>query len=119
MKGMYAVVKWVVFFSLGLILSGCATQRVDWGGRIGNYTYDQSIVDLGPPDKSAELTDGSVVAEWLERRGYAYGYPAYSYFPWYYGPSPPVYMNSYSPDYFLRLTFGPDGKLKGWKNFYK
>ena len=119
MKGLSTGVKCLVLFSLGLFLSGCATHPVDWGSRIGNYTYDQAIVDLGPPDKSAQLTDGSVVADWLERRGYAYGYPAYSYFPWAYGPSPPAYVNSYSPDYFLRLTFDADGKLKAWKNFYK
>jgi hypothetical protein len=104
---------------LGLVLAGCATHRVDWGGRIGSYTYDQAILELGPPDKSATLTDGGVVAEWLERRGYNYGSAAYSYFPWWHGPSPPVYTESYSPDYFLRLVFDPEGKLKGWENFYK
>ena len=119
MKGMPVEVKWLVVLSLALVLNGCATPRIDWGSRVGNYTYDQAVVDFGPPDKSAQLTDGSLVTEWLERRGYAYGYAAYSYFPWYYGPSPPVYVNSYSPDYFLRLTFDVDGKLKAWKNFYK
>src|SRR5438876_661829 len=104
---------------LTLLFAGCATSRIDWASRIGNYTYDQAILDLGPPDKSAKLTDGAIVAEWLERRGYPYAHTSYAYFPWYYGPFPPTYTESYSPDYFLRLTFGRNGKLTAWKNFYK
>ena len=29
----------------------------------------------------------------------------------------PVYNDYQVPDYFLRLTFGPDGKLSSWKKF--
>jgi len=100
------------------LFAGCATYKGDWNSRIGNYTYDQAVVELGPPDKSAKLTDGTTVAEWLTRRGYSYGsvsimhgygYPYY-FHPWYhYYPDPP------SPDYYIRLTFGPDGKLLSWK----
>lgn len=94
------------------ILAGCATQKIDWAGRIGNYTFDQAVLELGPPDKQARLENGTLVAEWLTRRGYAYSSPAFGYTPWsYYGPHYPGYVNSYTPDYFLRLTFGPDGKL--------
>jgi len=103
------------------LLVGCATQRIDWGGRIGTYTFDQAVVELGPPDKQAKLEDGTVVAEWLTRRGYRQVYPVGAYpgcwGPWYYGPFYPTYIDSYSPDYYLRLTFAPDGKLKIWKKF--
>ena len=109
-----------------LLLVGCATSRIDWTSRIGIYTYDQAVLDLGPPDKYAKLQDGTVVAEWLTRRGYSSVYApfAYSYYPWsgpygYYGGYPPYYINSYSPDYFLRLIFGPDSKLRDYKNLYK
>jgi hypothetical protein len=105
---------------LALLLAGCTTPRIDWAARIGNYTYDQAILDFGPPDKSAKLTDGTIGAEWLERRGYPYAYTPFGYYsPGYYGPFPPAYVESYSPDYFLRLTFDPDSNLKAWKNFYK
>ena len=48
---------------------GCATKkRVDWNARIGSYSYDQAVTDLGPPDKQATLSDGRTVAEWITRR---------------------------------------------------
>jgi hypothetical protein len=44
-------------------------NRLD--SRVGTYTYDQAIAELGPPDKSAQLSDGQTVAEWVTgyRRG--------------------------------------------------
>ena len=54
-----------LFFALlallgALVVSGCVTNRVNWNARIGNYTYDQAIVELGPPDKVAHLSvDGT------------------------------------------------------------
>ena len=107
--------------ALALVLAGCATPKIDWNARVGNYTHDQAVVELGPPDKEARLTDGTVVAEWLTRRGYRYSHPIGGYYgpysPWYYGPLYPSYVDSYSPDYFLRLTFGPEGRLREWKKF--
>ena len=108
-----------VLLTLGLcvFLTGCASTKIDWNSRIGNYTYDQAVLELGPPDKYAKLTDGTVVAEWMTRRGYSggsvgfmhgYGYPYY-YHPWYPYYEPP------SPDYFIRLTFGPDGRLRAYQ----
>jgi len=99
--------------------TGCATGRIDWAGRVGTYTFDQAVQDLGPPDKQAKRADGTVVAEWITRRGYrqAYAPLGYSCYPYYYGPLFPTYIETYSPDYFLRLTFDPRGVLKGWKKF--
>ncbi len=111
--------RMLLILQLGLcvFLVGCASTKFDWNSRVGNYTYDQAVTELGPPDKSAKLTDGTVVAEWMTRRGYSggsvgfmygYGYP-YHLYPPYYLAEPP------SPDYFIRLTFGPDGKLQAYK----
>jgi len=54
----------------------------------------------------------------MTRRGYSagsvgmfYGY-GYSY---YFHPWPYYYYEPPSPDYFIRLTFAPDGKLQSWK----
>lgn len=106
---------------LAVLLTGCAANKVDWGARVGNYTYDQAVVELGPPDKEAKLTDATVVAEWLTRRGYRYSHPIGGYYgpcpPWYHGAIYPGYIDSYSPDYFLRLTFDPAGKLMAWREF--
>ncbi len=99
-----------------LMVAGCATTRVDWAARIGHYTYEQAVTDLGPPDKQAKLADGSVVAEWLTNRGYVYSYAT----PGPYGPFYPDYVNTYTaPSQFLRLTFGPNGQLTAWKKIYK
>ena len=102
---------------LALLLGGCATRKVDWASRVGSYTFDQAIAEFGPPDKQAKLTDGTLVADWLTRRGYhqfyaAGGYYGSAYRHWQYSPA---YVDTYSPDYFLRLTFGADGRLKAWK----
>ena len=70
----------------------------------------------------AKLTDGTIVAEWLTRRGYTYAYtsPAYGFYPWDYGPFYPTYVDTYSyPDSFLRLVFGSDGVLREFKKFYR
>jgi hypothetical protein len=105
---------------MAVALAGCASMRgVDWSGRVGHFSYDQAVMELGPPDKSATLKDGTVVAEWLTRRGYSFAASQYGYSPWYYGPFYPGYAEMNSPDYFLRLTFGPEGTLKAWKHFYR
>jgi hypothetical protein len=114
----------LMFLALAILaLAGCATSKINWDGRIGTYTHDEAILEMGPPDKQATLTDGVVVAEWLVRRGRAvvyatgpgyYGYPGR---PGYYGTYYPSYIQPGAPDYFLRLTFGPDGKLMAWRNF--
>ena len=101
------------------LLSGCVTQKVDWQTRVGNYTQDQAIADLGPPDKSAKLSDGTVVDEWLTSRAHVIVAPEPYFLPpgTYNGPATPNYSEVYAPDYLLRLTFGPDGRLKAWKQF--
>src|SRR2546423_1111572 len=108
----------VVGFTFFLI--GCATQpKVDWASRIGNYSYDQAVMNYGPPDKEAKLQDGTVVAQWLTGHGHSYTSTwAPGWYPrWYYDPLCPVYTESYSPNYWLRLIFGPDHRLKEWKEF--
>lgn len=103
------------------LLAGCATtKKVDWTARVGTYTYDQAVVEFGPPDKSARLQTGMVIADWITQHGYPqtwvnFGYPyrrgRYLY---------PTYGDTYTtymPDYILRLTFGADDKLLTWKKF--
>jgi hypothetical protein len=103
---------------IGLVLwlTGCASPRVDWGARIGHYTYDRAVTDMGPPDKQAKLNDGTLVAEWLVDHGYTYAYSS----PGPYGPFYPSYVSTYTaPSRYMRLTFDPNGQLTAWKRLYK
>ena len=109
--------KWLAPTLAALVLAGCVTPKIDWSARVGNYTYDQAVTELGPPDKSAKLTDGTVVADWLthtprpsSRRNLTLRRPAA-----YFGPLTPMRTETYVPAQYLRLTFGADGKLKTWK----
>ena len=114
-------ISWVAALLLAALFGGCATHKIDWSARVGAYTFDQAVAEIGPPDKQAKLTDGTLVAEWLTHRGYhqiiatgsGYGYP--------YGglPYAPTILDSSSPDFFLRLTFGADGRLQAWKKYAK
>lgn len=105
---------------VSLLFAGCSTPKVDWQARVGRYTYDQAVLELGPPDKQATLTDGTRVADWVTRRGgvetVGVG-PFAGYGPYCYRPVYPAYVNYYVPDYFLRLIFDPENRLQGWKKF--
>jgi len=115
------IVCWLGLALVAALLTGCMTPKIDWAARVGSYTYDQSVLEFGPPDKTAKLQDATLVCEWLTRRGAAQTYISSGggYSPWYGGPVYPTVVDSYSPNYYLRLTFGPDGKLKAWKKYAK
>jgi ABC-type uncharacterized transport system auxiliary subunit len=101
--------------ALALLLAGCATHRVDWNTRVGSFTYDQAVVELGPPDKTAKLTDGQNVAEWISR----YAAPSTVMVGGGFYPSPAgVSVVQTSPSYYeshLLLTFGTNNVLAAWK----
>jgi hypothetical protein len=109
-------------FSVALLWVGCASTKIDWNSRLGIYTFDQAVIELGPPDKAATLSDGTVVAEWMTRRGTAGGYSdiyygaprPYPYWRGYYYP-PTYYYDPPTPSYFLRLVFDADGRLTEWR----
>ena len=121
MKGqpVQAAVRTLLIVLLATLFVGCATRKMDWAGRVGSYTFDQAVLEFGPPDKQARLTDGTTVAEWLIVRGgerrvlLSVGAPV--------GWGGPVlgsqYMLMEDPDSFLRLTFDANGQLARWKKF--
>ncbi len=115
-------------FGLTCLIPACTTRpKFDWNSQIGSYTYDQAVTDYGPPDKSAELSDGSKVVEWMTRPGsyrvdtFGYGYYGRPYRPYGYYPGYAMgpYDVSRTPDQFLRLIFDPDGRLKGFNQYSK
>jgi hypothetical protein len=109
--------KWLVSLLGALMLAGCVTQKIDWPARVGNYTYDQAVLELGPPDKSAKLSDGIIVADWLTSHARTIVAPEPYFLPpgCYFGPLTPMRTETYFPARYLRLTFGADGKLRTWK----
>ena len=103
------------------LFAGCVTQQVDWQTRIGNYTQDQAIKELGPPDKSTRIPDGSTVDEWITERRHVIEAPEPYFLPAgaHFGPATPTFTETYVPNDHLQLTFAADGKLKAWKKFMK
>jgi hypothetical protein len=115
-----ALMKWLPVLAIALTIGGCATQRVNWQSRVGNYTYDDAVREYGPADKHDQLTDGTLVADWIVREGHAVTTPQpYLMGPDNMGPAHPIFNSSYVPTYFMELTFGPDSKLKSYKNYYR
>jgi hypothetical protein len=97
-----------------LLLAGCATHQVNWDARIGTYTFDQAVVELGPPDKQAELSDGRKVAEWISR--YSGGGAVMVGGSFYSSPGSVSLIQS-GPSYYeskLRLTFTTNNVLAAW-----
>ena len=99
-------------------LSKSEARAINWSERVGAYTYDQAIADLGHPLVTGESAEG-LTAEWVLRSSprisFGLGVGGGTY-----GPgtgigagvgstvSPPPHGEN------LRLTFGEDGKLKEW-----
>jgi hypothetical protein len=103
----------VLILTLALF-TACQTHKTDWSARIGNYTFDDAVTEMGPPDKTATLSDGTQVCEWLTYRGSDGGTVIA---PSFYGTY--VSTTSGSPDAFIRLTFDPEKKLTAAKRIYK
>ena len=110
-------VGWLmVLLPLAFAFTGCTTtKKVDWNSRVGSYTYDQAILELGPPDKQAKLSDGQTVAEWITRRS---GGAGFTFGTGYYGSSAGVGVSQsvgsgYS-ERSLKLTFDTEGRLSNW-----
>jgi hypothetical protein len=59
---------------LGLIGAGCqALQQVDWDGRIGQFSYEEAVAELGRPDGETKLPGGMRRAEWITNTGSSMG----------------------------------------------
>lgn len=114
----------IVLLGLALIVSGCASDRqkavhnADWDSRVGSYTYDQALAELGNPRMTAESGEGTT-AEWIVRRSsnvsFGVGMGAGSYGS-HSGAGVGVGSSVAPPPHgdYLQLKFGKDGKLKEW-----
>ena len=105
---------------LAFLVAGChTTKKVDWNAGVGNYTFDQAVVELGPPDKQAKTTDGTTVADWIEHRN---GGASFTLGTGFYSRHSAVgighTVGSGYQEVVTRLTFGLDGKLISWSKSY-
>jgi hypothetical protein len=104
----------ILGLAVGLFIAGCTTYQTAWDNRVGVYTYDQAVAELGPPDKQAKLTDGQTVADWVSRYssgptigaggGFYSGSAAFGAMQ-----TTPIYREST-----LRLTFSTNHVLTAW-----
>lgn len=106
----------VLLLSVAVIFSACRTSpKVDWNTRVGSYTYDQAVAELGPPDKTAKLTDGRMVADWVTgtrpRSGFSIGTGVYGRHS---GVSVGQSIGGGARARVLRLTFDPENVLIHW-----
>ena len=105
---------------LGFAAAGCkSSPKIDWNSRVGTYTYDQAVVELGPPDRSTPLSDGKLVADWIKHSNSSVSFGVGT---GYIGSSTAggvgVGTTTGYGDKILRLTFGADHKLLlWWKNY--
>ena len=104
-------------FVLALCATGCATKpKADWNARVGNYNFDQAVVELGPPERQSTLSDGRKVAEWVTGHsggsGLSLGFGGYGSHT---GVGVSQSIGSGGYEKILRLTFDTDGKLTEWK----
>jgi hypothetical protein len=108
------------FLAIALTLAGCkTTPPVDWDSRVGTFTFDQAVAELGVPDRTAKLSDGSTIAEWVKPSsgGFTLGVGTSSY-----GSHGAVGVGqTFSSGYgerVLRLVFNPENKLASWSKNY-
>jgi len=104
------------FIVLLLLVGSCASRpRVtvednEWGARIGKYTYEEALTELGEPQMIGESSEGKI-AEWVLRQS-----PAFSMgFGFASGGAGVGTLVSPPPSgEYLRLRFDRDGKLAEW-----
>lgn len=46
----------------------CLTSCHSWDDKVGTYTYDDAVRELGPPDAEKELPDGGKVYRWEDKQ---------------------------------------------------
>ena len=102
-----------------LFLTGCrSTPKVDWNSRVGSYSYDQAVGEFGVPDKTATLSDGRTIAEWIT--GHTGG-GAFSFGIGSYGSHTGVgvgqTIGTSGRTRGLRLTFDANGTLTAWSKY--
>ena len=109
-----------VLFLAAAFFTGCQTLKpVDWNSRVGHYTHDQAVNELGSPARQARLSDGKVVSKWFVQPPVA---PRFNSGMTYYGSNHGLgagqAIGSGLNNQMLQLTFGTNGTLIDWSKNY-
>ena len=108
-----------VLFSAVAFVTGCkTTPAVDWNSRVGSYTYDQAVADMGKPDKQTKLSDGKNVYQWITLHGSNGFFMGGGLNNNNYGMGAGQTTAQSYKDHVLELTFDKDGKLASWARNY-
>jgi hypothetical protein len=102
------------------LMVGCKTTKpVDWNTRVGTYSFDQAVTELGPPDKQTTLSDGKLVAQWITHRngGTSFGVGT-GFYTGGVGVGVGQSVGSGYRDRILTLTFGANSVLAAWSKNY-
>lgn len=113
-----------VLLILAALAASCTSSRTKWEGRVGIYSYQEALLDLGKPLKSEQLSDGTIIVDWMTHD--AEQMEVVTPFALRTAPGQPTVdrieysrrmTNSMlnSPAQYLRLVFGPNRKLKAWE----
>jgi hypothetical protein len=113
----------IVILAGSFLVFGCASRpkinpNINWSERMGNYTYEQALAELGPPAVIAESSEGRS-ADWVLKRrpqmsfGFGIGGGTYGS---HVGTGVGVGTSVSPPPHgeYLHLTFDGEGKLKAW-----
>jgi hypothetical protein len=98
--------------------SSQTAQVIDWNNRIGNYTYNQAVTELGIPNRKARLSNGKVVSKWFVQPPVG---PRFNSGMSYYGNTGFGANQRVGSSYnnrVLQLTFGTNGVLAAWSKNY-
>ena len=100
-------------------LAGCKTPPpIDWNSRVGHYTYDQAISELGLPNRQARLSDGKVVSKWFVQPPVALHFNSGMSYYGNNGFGAGQAIGAGFNSQMLQLTFDTDGKLTAWSKNY-
>jgi len=113
----------ILVLASALIVGCTMTKPIDWNSRVGTYTFDQAVTDMGPPDKQTTLSDGRLVAQWITHRN---GGSSFSVGTGFFsggggsgmGVGVGQTVGSGYQDKILTLTFGTNGVLASWSKNY-
>jgi len=114
----------LLFIVLALLTGSCASgtkatvENVDWGSRLGTYTFQEALAELGQPDVIGQSAEG-MIAEWVLQQspGFSFGFGFGSGSYGHHSASGGGVGASVSPPpsgEYLHLRFDNDGKLVEW-----